>query len=357
MTPPLRCLPITLTALSCPSLALSSPGLASGRRTGSSRDSNKSSSFSETSLAPCGVLKKSDSQGRLTDERSSRWTGSGPRSDQNDGVPANIEWMGQPNMLDDVPVIRHWRLLRILAARRLGMTVRDLAWELTVDEKTIRRDLDRLQGLGFPLTHTEEARGRKVWRITHLEDCPPLQFTFDEAVALYLAHLFLEPMAGTELWQAAHRALQKIRATLSEDALAHLEKLLAVYHFTTAGLTNYARKAEIINTLSLAIEDCRVTRLTYESQQSAAPSPRDVHPYKLVRYKGSLYLFALAPEHKEVRRYKVDRIEACEMRSTSFPRPADFKVSSDLTGWFGMYSRAGMPDTQGFVGVVWGFAT
>ena len=170
-------------------------------------------------------------------------------------------------------------------------------------------------------------------------------------------------ISSSSRWRAPSSGRPRIEpckkscATLSEDALAHLEKLLAVYHFTTTGLTNYARKAEIINTLSLAIEDCRVTRLTYESQQSVAPSPRDVHPYKLVRYKGSLYLFALAPEHKQVRRYKVDRIEACEMRSTSFRRPADFKVSSDLTGWFGMYSRAGMPDTQGFVGVVWGFAT
>ena len=241
-------------------------------------------------------------------------------------------------MYDDVPVVRHWRLLRILAARRLGMTVRDLAQELGVDEKTIRRDLERLKALGFPLTYTEGAHGRKVWRVTHLEDCPPLQFTFDEAVALYLAHLFLEPMAGTELWQAAHRALQKIRATLTEDALGHLEKLLSVYHFTTSGLSNYARKAEIINTLSLAIEDCRMIRLTYESQQSAAPTPREVHPYKLVRYKGSLYLFAWALQHKEVRSYKVDRIEAAAMSSSTFQRPADFQISSDLTGLFGMFS-------------------
>jgi predicted DNA-binding transcriptional regulator YafY len=240
-------------------------------------------------------------------------------------------------MNDDATVFRHWRLLRILAARRLGMAVRDLARELVVVEKTIRRDLDQLQRLGFPLTCTEGARGRKVWRISHLEDCPPLQFTFDEVVALYLARLFLEPLAGTEIWQAAHRALQKIRATLSEDALAHLHKLLSVYHFTTAGLSNYSRKAEIINTLSLAIEDCKTVRLIYESQQSAAPTPREVNPYKLVRYKGSLYLFGFALKHNEVRSYKVDRIEAAEMGSSTFQRPADFQVSSDLTGWFGMY--------------------
>jgi predicted DNA-binding transcriptional regulator YafY len=240
-------------------------------------------------------------------------------------------------MNEDVPVVRHWRLLRILTARRFGMAVRGLAQELEVDEKTIRRDLERLRGLGFPLTCTRGARAKKLWRAPRPEDCPPLHFTFDEVVALYLARLFLEPLAGTELWQAAQRALQKIRATLSEDALAHLEKLLSVYHFTTSGLSNYARKAEIINTLSLAIEDRRVVRLRYESQRSTVPTPRAVHPYKLVRYKGSLYLFAWAPEHSEVRNYKVDRIESAEMGLDTFDRPADFEVPSDLTGWFGMY--------------------
>jgi len=89
-------------------------------------------------------------------------------------------------MSDDVPVYRHWILLRTLGARRHGLTVREMAREMDVAEKTIRRDLALFQRLGFPLMETNGERGRKTWRLAGGGSAPPLQFTFDEAVVLYL---------------------------------------------------------------------------------------------------------------------------------------------------------------------------
>ncbi len=89
-------------------------------------------------------------------------------------------------MPDDVPVYRHWILLRTLGARRYGLTVREMAREMGVAEKTIRRDLALFQRLGFPLRETDGERGKKTWRLAGEGSAPPLQFTFDEAVDLYL---------------------------------------------------------------------------------------------------------------------------------------------------------------------------
>jgi len=64
---------------------------------------------------------------------------------------------------DDSQVFRQWKILRTLGARRLGMSIRELAEERGVDRQTIRRDLKLLQTLGFPLVESKGPRGRKTW--------------------------------------------------------------------------------------------------------------------------------------------------------------------------------------------------
>ena len=120
-------------------------------------------------------------------------------------------------MSDEVPIYRQWLLLRTLGARRCGVTVREMAREMGVAEKTIRRDLELFGRLGFPL----EEIGRRPWpqhleARRRLEPSPSCAFTFDEAVVLYLGRPFLEPLAGTQLWQAANTRMRKIRATLEQ---------------------------------------------------------------------------------------------------------------------------------------------
>ena len=149
---------------------------------------------------------------------------------------------------------------------------------------------------------------------------------------LYLGRPFLEPMAGTQLWQAAHSAMRKIRATLSESALEYLERFpqsVPLHERTDSAIT--PSKAEIIDDLTIAIEDCKAVHITYQSQQATEPATRDVYPYGLVRHKGSLYLVAFAPEHDEIRHYKVDRIEAVEI--SSFIVPAAGAISTSRTTW------------------------
>src|ERR1017187_10279085 len=131
---------------------------------------------------------------------------------------------------DDLQVFRQWMVLRTLAARRYGMSVRELAEDRGVVQQTIRRDFKLFISLGFKVKESKGERGRKVYSLSQQEGCPPLTFTFEEAVALSLARPFLEPLCGTELWEAADCALRKIQATLTERALAHFEKLRTVFH-------------------------------------------------------------------------------------------------------------------------------
>ena len=236
-------------------------------------------------------------------------------------------------MHDEPPLTRHLMLIRTPG----GLERPELAQEMGVTEKTIRRDLTRLTRAGFPLVESTEDHGRKTWRLANDGKLPPLTFTFDEALVLHLARPFLEPLAGTQLWQAAHSALRKIRATLNESALAYFDQFPDFLHSTTSGFGNYASKANIIDELTIAIEDRKAVQITYQSQQATEPATRDAYPYGFLRHKGSLYLAAFAPEHNRIRRYKIDRIDAVETTPIVFQRPADFKLADVLAGSFGIY--------------------
>jgi hypothetical protein len=144
-------------------------------------------------------------------------------------------------------LVRQWVLLRTLSARHHGASVEELAEELAVSGKTIRRDLRTFQAAGFPLEETVEQFGRKRWRNEPARNQPGLSFAFDEAVALYLARRLMEPPVGTPFWEAAQRAFRKIRATLGSEALRHVERFAELFHQTMVGVSDYAKKAELMD--------------------------------------------------------------------------------------------------------------
>ena len=106
---------------------------------------------------------------------------------------------------------RQWQLLLALTARQAGVPLSELAREHEVAERTIRRDLLLLRKVGFPVAEERTDHGKKLWRVSDDRRSPPLPFSWDEAIALYLAGRFLEPFAGTYVWTAAQRAFRGLR--------------------------------------------------------------------------------------------------------------------------------------------------
>jgi predicted DNA-binding transcriptional regulator YafY len=208
-------------------------------------------------------------------------------------------------MRDENCLRRQWSLLRALTSRHLGLTIRQMADEVGVTERTIRRDLVVFRDVGFPLVEEVGEYGLKTWRIRGGRDQPPLSFTFDEAAALYLGRRLLEPLAGTFLWEAASGASRKIRAALGPSVMDYLDGFASIFHQTGVGIGEYAAKAELFDELVVAIEDRKVTALHYRSEKAPEPSRRDVHPYGVVYHRGALYLIALDVEKASVKHYKV----------------------------------------------------
>ena len=183
--------------------------------------------------------------------------------------------------------------------------------------------------------------GRKKWQVQADRNQPGLSFAFDEAIALYLARHLMEPLAGTMFWDAVQRAFRKIRATLGPQAIKYVGQFGAMFHQTKVGASDYTKKSELIDELMIGIEDRGAVFITYQSLRATEPVTYDIYPYGLAYHRGSLYLIGFAPDHREIRHWKVDRMEDAEVTPVHFQRPEDFDLREHLAKSFGVFQGDG----------------
>jgi predicted DNA-binding transcriptional regulator YafY len=247
-------------------------------------------------------------------------------------------------MADSVQMLRQWSILRILSARRHGVTLKELASETGVSQKTVMRDLNLLRRLAFPISETVGEHGRKNWTIQGAVGLPSLTFTLEEAAALYLGRQFLEGLAGTMFWHGAQTAFAKIRSALGEPALRHLQKLATGIYLTSHALVDYQQRGDMIDDLLIAIEDRKLTVITYQSLRATEPvTLYDIHPYALIHHRGALYVIAWSKDHEETRTFKVDRIASVTLHGLQFERPTSFQPADYLAHSFGIFTSDGPP--------------
>ena len=234
-------------------------------------------------------------------------------------------------MTQESALERHWRLLRVLSTQSSGSSVRELMHETGVSEKTIRRDLILLRRVGFPLEETIVEKNLKLWKL-NAEAAFPGMIRWDEAAALYVGRELMNSMRGTGLETAFRSIAEKIEQALPKDVRALLDHVVARWHIATGPQPDYSRHNDFLEALQTAVEEQRLTWLTYQSQASTEPVTYDVHPLGIVFAKNSFYLIAHSPHHGEIRHFKLDRISDVDAQQMKFPKPTDFNLEQHLAG-------------------------
>ena len=101
---------------------------------------------------------------------------------------------------------RQWKILRLIEARKRGLTARELADKLNADLRSIYRDLAALHDAGFPLYNAKEERS-SFWRMSEgFKSGLPLPFTRTELMALHMSRDILKVFDGT-VFQASIESL------------------------------------------------------------------------------------------------------------------------------------------------------
>ena len=223
---------------------------------------------------------------------------------------------------------RALQLLELLQSAQLR-TVAELAERLGVDERTIRRDVTRLQDLDVPV---ETLRGRYGgYRLASGQRVLPLMFSTEEVVAVFLGLARAQADSGVpEI--AAQTALAKVRRALPAADAGRIDVLLGVISRTSQHGT-VPPDPGVMLTLAEAVDLRRVLDLRYLSGRGT-PSRRTIHPYALVAHADRWYLVAYDTEKQEERTFRVDRIRTARVVPGEFDAPPQPDAAARLLDLF-----------------------
>jgi predicted DNA-binding transcriptional regulator YafY len=232
-------------------------------------------------------------------------------------------------------VIRQWKILKTIEAGRWTGTA-DLAEEHRVTERTIRRDLEALQEAGFPL-YDDRQDGKKVWRLIEgYQQKLTQSFTLSELAALHFSRNMLSFLGGAPFAQDLETAFGKISEALPARSLPYLERIQDLFSARPDPWKDYSAKQDVIVGLIDAILHQRQARIAYYSFNSKRTRDYTLDPYRLVYYRGGLYLYARAQEYDEVRTFAVERVQKMEVLEDGFEVPSDFNPSEYARSAFGI---------------------
>jgi predicted DNA-binding transcriptional regulator YafY len=219
------------------------------------------------------------------------------------------------------PSVRLLRLLTMLSARAFWRSD-ELAERLEVDERTIRRDINRLRDLGYLVDATPGRHGG--YTLGRGRRLPPLVFDDEEAIALVLG---LRAMAGGGTSNEVGPALTALTKLDQVLPTGVRERVEAVRSVTTA-----VRRRDLpwvdVETLTAIALHCRRTerlRFTY-TDAGERITRRLVEPYRVVHTDSSWYLVAFDTERDDWRTFRVDRIDELSSTGQRFaphPEPPD----------------------------------
>jgi predicted DNA-binding transcriptional regulator YafY len=222
------------------------------------------------------------------------------------------------------------RMLELLSLMQTGRAWpgRELADRLATSPRTLRRDVDRLRALGYPVDSAPGPGGS--YRLVAGRAMPPLLFTDDEAVATVVGLRFAA-LAVLDDSSAVDGALRKLEQVLPPRLRARVHAVGASIDTATRVTPADLGLLELLGTATYAHQDVRFSYLS----RSGTASERRVEPYRQVLLGRRWYLLGWDLDRCDWRTFRLDRIsEPAVPGSTFAPRalPPDGAASFVQTG-------------------------
>lgn len=205
-------------------------------------------------------------------------------------------------MTTDTPA----RLLQLLS---LLQTPREwpggeLADRLRVSRRTVRRDVDRLRELGYPVQATRGADGG--YRLVAGKAMPPLVLDDEEAVAIAVGLRAGAGHAVEGVDEASVRALAKLEQVLPSRLRHRVSTLQAATTPLTLG-DGPSIAPETLTVMASTVAGHERLRFAYRDKDGSA-SRRLTEPHRLVSTGRRWYLVAYDVDRADWRTFRVDRV-------------------------------------------------
>ncbi|WP_344456071.1 YafY family protein [Actinocorallia aurantiaca] len=207
-------------------------------------------------------------------------------------------------------------LLGLLQQRQVW-TGPELADRLGVTPRTVRRDVERLRSLGYPV-HAGQGVGGG-YRLGAGQDLPPLLLDDEEAIATVASLLAGAGGGVAGAGDAALRALTKLDRVLPTRLRHEVHALSGSVESFGGGRTPV--DPQVLMTLARACRDEVEAGFDYPS--GGEVRERRVEPYRLVASDRRWYLLAYDLDRDGWRNFRVDRMTGVSARTWRFrPRAA-----------------------------------
>jgi predicted DNA-binding transcriptional regulator YafY len=214
------------------------------------------------------------------------------------------------------------RLLALLSLlqSRPYWTAAELAERLSVTTRTVRRDVNRLRDLGYPVEAAPGPTGG--YQLGSGGALPPLLLSDEEAVvvAVGLRAAASGAVAGFE--DSAIAALAKLEQILPVRIRERIGALNATMVLLGSDRGGSAVDPDVLLTLAQGCRRLERVRFQYRDAEGNV-TDRRVEPYRLVNTRRRWYFVALDLDRDDWRTFRVDRLSAPTLTGHRFTRTSE----------------------------------
>ena len=200
----------------------------------------------------------------------------------------------------------------------------ELAEKLGVSVRSLHRYITMLDEMGIPVYSERGPYGG--FSLVRGYKMPPLVFTPEEAVAVYLGTSLVREMWGKLYQDAAQGALAKLDNVLPEEQrheIAWARRTLVTTGMHRAHLDTLT---PLLEKLRRAIREQRRVLMVHHKQSEPDAQAREVDPYALVYRGGWWYVVGHCHLRRAIRSFRLDRIVEFTLLDKTFQTPAAFNI-------------------------------
>jgi len=163
---------------------------------------------------------------------------------------------------------------------------------------------------------------------------PPLVFTPEEAVALYLGTSLVGEMWGKLYQASAQGALAKLENVLPDEQRNEIAWARRSLVATGMHRADPSALAPTLEKLRHAARGFQQVDMEYQGTSKSESTQRQVDPYALVHRGGWWYLVGYCHLRNAPRTFRVDRIQSLVLLNQTFQPPDDFDIHAYLEDEF-----------------------
>ncbi len=233
------------------------------------------------------------------------------------------------------PTTRVLALLELLQSRAITGGA-ELARELEVDRRTLRRYIVTLEELGIPIVTTQGRYGG--YQVVPGFKLPPMIFSDEEALALAVGLMAARGLGLAQSMPAVASARDKLERVFP---VRLKQRLRAVDESIALELARpvAAIDQQVLGLLCTATQEHRRVRMAYHSR-GEVQTEREFDPYGLVYRAGRWYIVGWCHLRRGLRSFRLDRVGSASRLADHFERPADFDALDYLKKSIAMIPRA-----------------